>query len=88
MNAKDATPSAVSEDRGRKLLELMVDEIIRQFENSPGTIPAATLNVARQILSDGSITLAHLKRGDFEALKTAAGEQFPFDTNGDPIALN
>lgn len=47
-------------------------------------LPAAELGVIRQFLSDQSITLAHVRRGDFGEVAKAAADDFPFDDNGQP----
>jgi hypothetical protein len=91
---EDATPSAavspaapqpLPPDPSRSLMEMLAQELILQFKNNPGTVPAAVMTVARQLLSDASITLAHVRRGDFGDVAKRVADEFPFDEDGNAI---
>lgn len=45
-------------------------------------IPSATLAVISKFLSDNSITLAAIRKGDFGDVAKTAAEEFPFNDDG------
>lgn len=68
-------------DTGQELMELFVAELRRRLtpENAPA-MTAAELAVVLKLMSDNSITLSSVRKGDFgEFAQKVADEQFPFD---------
>ncbi len=71
------------QDPGRHLMDLLVNAMIRKLADGKGgvrgDVDASTLNVIRLFLSDNSITLAHVKKGNFGEFAKRVAEDLPFD---------
>lgn len=78
------TPPVLPEDPGGQLMYLFVGELIRRLREKPGELVASELEVIRKLLGDNSVTLAHVKRGDFGKFAQEVAEEFPFEENGEP----
>ena len=65
-------------DAGSRIMELFVAEIIRRLEEDPAELKAADFEMIRKLLSDNSITLASIKRGDFGEMAQRVAEEYPF----------
>ncbi len=65
-------------DPGRRLMELLCAELIRRLQDGADQMTASELEVVRKVLSDNSITLAHVRRGDFGEMAKKVAEEFPF----------
>lgn len=68
---------------GEQILQLFVKEITRRLVETPGELKAADFEMIRKLLSDNSITLASIKRGEFGDLAAAVAEDFPFPSQED-----
>lgn len=75
--------TGIADDAGHKILALVVDEITKRLEESPGDFKAADFEFVRKLLSDNSITLASIKRGDFGTVAQQVAEEFPFPADGE-----
>lgn len=75
-------------DTGRQIMETfaayLLKRIVAANMEAGDALPAAELSVIRQFLSDQSITLAHVRRGDFGDVARAAADDFPFSEDGTP----
>ncbi len=73
-------------DTGRKIMLAFSTYLLGRLEaanlENGQAMPAAELSVVRQFLSDNSITLAHVRRGDFGKVAKEAAEEFPFNADG------
>lgn len=67
------------QELGDVLLLSFVKELVRRVSEEPAALVAAEMNVIRQVLSDNSITIASVKRGDFGKVAQRVAENFPFD---------
>lgn len=65
-------------DHGAELMELFIAELKRRLKENPEEMVAAEFSVIRQLLSDNSITLAHVQRGNFGQFAKSVAEDFPF----------
>lgn len=72
------------ENPGRKLMGLLCDELIRRLTKNPEAMVASELEVVRKLLTDNSVTLANVRRGDFGAFAQRTAEELPFEDNGAP----
>lgn len=66
-------------DLGRDLLALVTAELLWRMQHTPGDLKAADFEMIRKLLSDNSITLASIRRGDFGHVAQEAAESFPFE---------
>lgn len=73
-----ATPNA-----GSTLLALFVAELTRRMREESKDLKAADLEVIRKFLSDSSVTLASVQRGDFGELAKEVADEFPFPEEGE-----
>lgn len=69
------------EDIGRDIMLKFAAHLLALLD-AKGDVPSATLSVIRQFLSDQSITLAHVRKGDFGDFAKKAAEEFPFNPDG------
>lgn len=67
-------------------MDLFTAHLIRQLE--AGEVPSATLSVIRQFLSDNSITLSQVRKGEFGDVARVAADSFPFDGEGRPVGAS
>lgn len=78
----------MADDTGRQIMDAFAGYLLKRITNAnndPASgLPAAELAVIRQFLSDQSITLSHVRRGDFGKVAQQAAEEFPFDDEGRP----
>lgn len=87
--ASRSSPSAIDENEplGHQLMRKMADAMLVKLETYKGEIDAASLNAIRLFLSDQSITLASIKRGDLGHVAKTVVEEFPFDENDEPLSI-
>lgn len=70
-----------SDNPGRDLMLRFTEELLRRLsaDNAPSLV-SSELEVVRKFLSDNSITLAQVRKGDFgKFAQEVANEQFPFE---------
>lgn len=81
-----AEDKPLPEDPGGELMRLLVGEMLRRLQDKEraAILSASELEVIRKLLTDNSVTLAHVRRGDFGELAKEAAESFPFDEGGEP----
>jgi hypothetical protein len=77
-------PPEEDTDDGRALMALLVRELRRRLsdEEARKAMTAAEMTVVLRLLSDNSVSLASVKRGDFGVTAQRAAEEFPFDEEG------
>lgn len=68
-------------DYGRELIELLAKELVRRLTEGAGSMTASELEVVRKLLSDNTITLTSIRRGDFGELAQEVLEEYPFGDN-------
>lgn len=66
------------EDIARELMQLFAKELKRRLVDGAKDMSPSELEVVRKVLSDNSVTLASIKRGDFGAVAKKAADDFPF----------
>lgn len=69
-----ATPSA-----GDTLMGLFIAELTRRMRDTPQEMKSSDLEVVRKFMTDNSVTLASVKRGDFGEMAQRVAEEFPFE---------
>lgn len=74
-----AAQAALPQDPGKELMRLLVVELVRRLTDQPGEMVASELEVARKLLQDNSVTLAHVQRGDYGTFAKSVAEEFPFE---------
>lgn len=84
-NQTKPTGETLSGDPGKDIMRLLCAKIIEQLQSpDPEIAKPALFEVARKLLSDNSITLAQVRRGDFGDVAKKVAEEFPFEDNGEP----
>lgn len=76
----DPQASLLGTEPGRDLLVLMVAELKRRLQ-TPSVVQqmaASEMEMIRKLLSDNSVTLAAIRRGDFGEIAQRASEEYPF----------
>lgn len=76
----DPKASLVSSDAGHDLLTLMVAELKRRLQ-TPSVVqvmPASEFEMIRKLLSDNTVTLASIRKGDFGEVARSVAEEYPF----------
>lgn len=68
-------------------MRLLCGELIRRLEDDAANISASELEVIRKLLTDNSVTLAHVRRGDFGQVAKQVAEEFPFDETGNVLPM-
>lgn len=81
--ADDDTPS-MPQDPGRKLAETLVFYLLKDMKDDERR-SSAIMECARKLLTDNSVTLASVRKGDFGELAKEAAEKYPFDEQGRPL---
>lgn len=79
------------EDPGHQLLKGLIKELIRRVSDPDiaKDLTAAEGELIRKLLSDSSVNLASIKRGDFGDTARRAAEEFPFPEGPQaPVAVN
>lgn len=71
-------------DLNRALVEKLVMFWLKDMDNDDKRTPSL-MEVGRKLLSDNSVTIASVRRGDFGKVAQEAAEQFPFDDRGNPV---
>lgn len=71
---------------GERIMTLFVMDMVEQLEDPEkrALLKAADKELIRKFLSDSSVTLAHLRRGDFGEFAQSVAEAMPFDDDGAP----
>ena len=72
-------------DPHRALIEKLVIHLLKDLDNDERRTPSL-MEVARKLLSDNSVTLASVRKGDFGDVAKKVADQFPFDDQGRPLA--
>jgi hypothetical protein len=72
---------------GHQLMNLLVTAMIQKLSDKGSEVDASTLNVIRLFLSDNSITLAHVKKGNFGLFAKEVAEELPFDEDDNRVFL-
>lgn len=70
---------------GNEILSLFATylfTLLQRASEGGDAIPSATLAVISKFLSDNSITLASIRKGDFGEVAQKAAEEFPFNDDG------
>lgn len=75
------------EDPGGTLMRLLCAELIRRLTDNPKDMTSSEMEVIRKLLTDNSVTLAHVRRGDFGKVAQAVAEEFPFDDDGNVVPM-
>lgn len=67
-------------DYGRELLKGLVEELLRRLSNKEEAkaMSAAEGELIRKLCSDGSVTLASIRAGEFGKTAQRVAEEFPF----------
>lgn len=71
-------PKDLPQDPGGTLMRLLCAELIRRLTDEAKTLSASEFEVIRKLLTDNSVTLAHVRRGDFGAVAQEVAENYPF----------
>lgn len=79
--------TVASQSAGQTLMSLFVQELIRRMEEDVKDLKAADLEVVRKFISDQSITLASVQRGDFGELARQVAEEMPFPEEGETTGV-
>lgn len=66
------------------LLVSNIRKLLLKKQEDKEMITASEITAVGKLLSDSSVTLASVKRGDFGAIAQQAAEQFPFDSETGP----
>ncbi len=69
-------------DDARAIMGMFVKELRRRLKVAPEDISAAEMTVILRLLSDNSVSLQSVRRGDFGETARRTAEQFPFDDQG------
>lgn len=80
MSHRQDTPA----DEIMALLVSNVKRLLGKRLEEDETITAAEISAVGRLLSDSSVTLASVKRGDFGTIAQQAAEEFPFNDKEGP----
>lgn len=77
-------PADTPADEIMGLLCQNVIKLLNKRMEADETIAASEITAIGKLLSDSSVTLASVKRGDFGEMAQQVAEQFPFEDDGAP----
>ena len=80
----DAAIAKQFADIQRQLMEKLCLKLLDDLEDDDRR-SHAVMECVRKLLSDNSVTIASVRKGDFGELAQKAAEQFPFDDQGRPL---
>lgn len=76
---------ALPADLNRALAEKLAYYLLKDMKDDSRRT-SSLLECVRKLLSDNSVTLASVRRGQFGALVQEVAEEFPFNDDGSPRA--
>lgn len=80
-----SSPTEMPDDIHRQLIVQLCMGLLKDLKDDDRRTPAVC-ECVRKLMSDNSVTLASVRKGDFGDLAKKAAEQFPFDDQGRPLA--
>jgi hypothetical protein len=71
------------EDQAQRIGRLFFDRLEKLLSDPENELKAADYEMVRKVLSDNSITISQVRRGDFGKVVQTAAEEFPFPGDDD-----